>query len=213
MLPEAVEAGDGRFAGRQRVALHLHVEKELRDDADERAPQQHEPDLRGDERPQHELSGRQADASSHDSRADEPPVVARRLGHLANFAPRKTIFAGACRRYDAASMRSCHRASWPARSLPGSRRCSDRRGRCGVQRRDDPIDIVDAPGPGAAARPLQRRPEAGVVGQPLVGREPRMRRPAAKQRARTPPASSGTPSRAHQVDACRSACSDRSRSR
>ena len=68
MPPEAVEAGERRLAGRQGVALDFHVEEELRDDAEERAPQQHQPDLRGDERPQDELAGRQAHAAGDDAR-------------------------------------------------------------------------------------------------------------------------------------------------
>ena len=109
MLPEAVEAGDCRFAGRQRVALHFHVEKELRDDANQRAPQQHQPDLRGDERPQHELSGRQTHSSRDDSRSDEPPVVARRLRHVANLraAGRSSSRSRRWHRF----IRCCHRAS------------------------------------------------------------------------------------------------------
>src|SRR5262245_36060665 len=51
----------------------------------------------------------------------------------------------------------------------------------GIQRRDDAVDVVDTPGPRAAACALQRRPETAVVGEPLVGREPWMRWPAAKQ--------------------------------
>ena len=71
-----------------------------------------------------------------------------------------------------------------ARGLPAGALAKEQAGRrCGVQRRHDPIDIVDTPGPGAAARPLQRGPEAAVVRQPLVGREPRIRWPAAEQRA------------------------------
>src|SRR5688572_23037182 len=88
MLPEAVEAGDSGFASRQRVALHFHVEKELCDDADESAPQQYQADLRGNERPEHELSGRKAHASRDDAGADQPPVVARGLGHVTNGANR-----------------------------------------------------------------------------------------------------------------------------
>ena len=86
MLPESIEAGHRGLAGGERVALDFHVQKELGDDADERAPEQDEADLRRDERPQHELSGRQADAARDDARADEPPVVAGRLGQIANFA-------------------------------------------------------------------------------------------------------------------------------
>ena len=48
-----------------------------------------------------------------------------------------------------------------------------------IERGDDPVDVVDAPAPRAAARALQRRPEAAVVGQTLVWRKARMRRPAA----------------------------------
>ena len=74
----------------------------------ERAPQQHQPDLRGDERPQHELSGRQTHSSRDDSRA-------RRGASSCAAAP-------ACREPAAADdplpsrarhgfIRCCHRAS------------------------------------------------------------------------------------------------------
>mgnify|MGYP003694016507 CR=1 FL=1 len=69
-----------------------------------------------------------------------------------------------------------------------------------IERGDDPVDVVDAPAPRAAARALQRRPEAAVVGQTLVGRKARMRRPAAQQRL----ARVGVERhafRAHEVDA------------
>ena len=89
--PQPVEAADRRFAGGQGVALHFHVQEELRDDADERAPQQDQPDLRGDERPQHELARRQADAAGDDAGADQAPVVARRLGHVAHVPPGRSV--------------------------------------------------------------------------------------------------------------------------
>ena len=38
--PEAVESGQRGLAGRQRVALDLHVQEELRHDADDRAPEE-----------------------------------------------------------------------------------------------------------------------------------------------------------------------------
>src|SRR4030095_10132010 len=48
--------------------------------------------------------------------------------------------------------------------------------------RHDSIDIVDAPRPRATARALQRCPEAAVVGQSLVGREPGIAWPVTEQR-------------------------------
>ena len=56
MPPESVEPGDRGFARGERVALDFHVEEELRDDAEQRAPQEHQADLRSDVRPQDELT-------------------------------------------------------------------------------------------------------------------------------------------------------------
>ena len=99
MAPEAVEAGEHRLARRQRVTLHLHVDEELRDDADQRTPEQHQPDLRRDVGPQDELAGRKADAARDDARTHQPPIVAWRLRQLTHLAQRQTVF-GACHRLD-----------------------------------------------------------------------------------------------------------------
>src|SRR6185312_14139859 len=40
--------------------------------------------------------------------------------------------------------------------------------------RDDAVDVVDAAPPDAAADPLKRRPEPGVVGKAGIGRERRV---------------------------------------
>ena len=63
----------------------------------------------------------------------------------------------------------------------------------GGEHLDDAIDVVDAAAPGAAARLLQRRPQARVVGQLAVRRQLRVRRARRQQRAPPPPASSSRP--------------------
>ena len=65
-LPQPLEPGDRRLAGRERVALDLHVDEELRQQPDERGPQEHEPDLRGDVREADVLAGGDADADEDD---------------------------------------------------------------------------------------------------------------------------------------------------
>ena len=71
--PVAAEPGERGLAGRQRVALDLHVEEPLHDHADERAPEEHEPHLRGDVGPEDELTGGEPDAGADDAGADDPP--------------------------------------------------------------------------------------------------------------------------------------------
>ena len=94
MPPEAVEAAHRGLAGRERVALDLHVQEELRADAEERAPQEDEADLRRDQRPQDELAGRQPDAGGDDAGADDPPEIAWSLGKVANLAVGRQPGAG-----------------------------------------------------------------------------------------------------------------------
>ena len=70
----------------------------------------------------------------------------------------------------------------------------------GIERLDDPIDVVDAAGPRAAARALQRRPETACRrAAARAARGPDAAAGCAAAR-RTRPASSGTPSLAHEVD-------------
>jgi hypothetical protein len=82
VFPEPVETGDGRLAGRERVPLDLHVQKELRDDSDHRGPQEDEADLRSDERPENELAGREPDAGADDTQ----PTMRQRLAAAREIA-------------------------------------------------------------------------------------------------------------------------------
>jgi hypothetical protein len=84
VLPEPVEPGERRLPRRQRVALDLHVEKELRHDAEDSSPEEDQTRLRGDEGPDDELPGRQANASGDDAGADDAPEVSRRFGKIAD---------------------------------------------------------------------------------------------------------------------------------
>ena len=84
VLPEPVEPGQRRLAGGERVALDLHVQEELRDDAQHRAPEKDEAGLRGDEGPEDELARRQADAGRDDAGADDAPEIAGRVGKIAD---------------------------------------------------------------------------------------------------------------------------------
>ena len=84
MLPEPVEPGQRRLAGRERVALDLHVQEELRHDAQHRPPEKDEAGLGRDEGPEDELAGRQADAGGHDAGADDAPEIAGRVGKIAD---------------------------------------------------------------------------------------------------------------------------------
>jgi hypothetical protein len=84
VLPEAVEPGEGRLAGGERVALDLHVQEELRHDTHHGAPEEDEARLRGDVGPEDELARRQADAGGDDTRADDAPEIAGRVGKIAD---------------------------------------------------------------------------------------------------------------------------------
>ena len=84
MLPEPVEPGERRLAGRERVALDLHVQEELRHDTEYRAPEKDEAGLGGDERPEDELARRQADAGGHDAGTDDAPEITGRVGKIAD---------------------------------------------------------------------------------------------------------------------------------
>ena len=94
VLPEPVEPAQRRLAGRQRVALDLHVQEELRDDAEDRAPQEHEADLRGDVGPQDELAGREPDAGGDDARPDDAPGTGRELGSSRTASGAETVDGG-----------------------------------------------------------------------------------------------------------------------
>ncbi len=84
VLPEPVEPGERRLPRGERVALDLHVEEELRDDAEDGAPEEDQARLRGDERPEDELARRQADAGGDDAGADDAPEISRRFGKVAD---------------------------------------------------------------------------------------------------------------------------------
>ena len=84
MLPEPVEPGQRRLAGGERVALDLHVQEELRHDAEHRAPEKDEAGLGGDERPEDELARRQPNAGGHDAGADDAPEITGRVGEVAD---------------------------------------------------------------------------------------------------------------------------------
>jgi hypothetical protein len=84
VLPEPVEPGERRLAGGERVALDLHVQEELRDDAQHGAPKEDEACLRGDVGPEDELARRQADAGRDDTGADDAPEIAGRIGKIAD---------------------------------------------------------------------------------------------------------------------------------
>ena len=73
---------------------------------------------------------------------------------------------------------------------------------------DDAVDVVDAPAPGAAARLLQRRPQARVVGQLGVRRQARVQ-PAATPAARAAAAASSSRPPAATRFTRPPACSDR----
>ena len=88
-LPQALEAGHRRLAGRERVALDLHVDEELRQQADDRRPQEHETDLGGDVGEEDVLAGRDADADEDDARA-------RRCGAAAAPAGARAPRPGRC---------------------------------------------------------------------------------------------------------------------
>jgi transcriptional regulator with XRE-family HTH domain len=72
-LPQPLEPGDRGLAGRERVALDLHVDEVLRQQADERRPQEDEADLRGDVREEDVLAGGDADADEDHARPHDPP--------------------------------------------------------------------------------------------------------------------------------------------
>ena len=65
------------------VALDLHVQEELCGDADACTPEEHQADLRRDVRPEDELSGPQADPGGDDTRTDDAPEIAGRIGEIA----------------------------------------------------------------------------------------------------------------------------------
>ena len=77
--PRPGEPGQRRLAGGQRVALDLHVEEPLGDQADHRGPQEDQTDLRGDVREQDELARGQADPGRDHPRPDDRPRRARRV--------------------------------------------------------------------------------------------------------------------------------------
>ncbi len=84
MFPKPVETGERRLARGQRVALDLHVQEELRHDAQHGPPEKDEARLRGDERPQDELARRQADACRDQARTNDAPETVRRIRKISD---------------------------------------------------------------------------------------------------------------------------------
>ena len=84
MFPEPVETGERRLARGKRVALDLHVQEELRHDAQHGTPEKHEARLRGDERPQDELARGQADACRDQARTNDAPETVRRIRKISD---------------------------------------------------------------------------------------------------------------------------------
>ena len=68
----------------KRVALDLHVQKELRHDAQYSAPEKHEACLRGNERPQDELTRRQPHACSDQARTNDGPETVGRIRKISD---------------------------------------------------------------------------------------------------------------------------------
>ena len=83
--PEPAEAGERRLAGGERVALDLQVEEPLEDDAEDHAPEEDQSDLRGDERPEHELARGEADAGGDETGADQSPGPLGRRRQVADL--------------------------------------------------------------------------------------------------------------------------------
>ena len=113
MTPHAGEAGDGGFTGRERVALDLHVDEPLGDDADRGAPEQHQAHLRCDVRPENELARGEAHAGGDHTRTNERPEALGRFGKIPNLLLRNDIGhpgAPSC----------CYRSELNATASPGS---------------------------------------------------------------------------------------------
>jgi hypothetical protein len=89
--PVPAESGQRSLAGGQGVALDLEVDEELGDQADESGPDEHQPDLGGDERVEDELTGGQPDPGGDDAGADQLAIGHRRRRKLAYLGSRQVL--------------------------------------------------------------------------------------------------------------------------
>ena len=78
MAAEPGEAGQHRLAGRERVALDLHVDEELGGEADRGRPEKDEADLARDIGKENELARGEADTGRDHAGPDDPPGRGRR---------------------------------------------------------------------------------------------------------------------------------------
>ena len=89
-LPEAREAGHGGLAGRQRVALDLHVEEVLERDADDGCPQEAQADVGRDVGPEDVLARADADPGEDDARPEDL-AERQRLRHVRVLHRRQVV--------------------------------------------------------------------------------------------------------------------------